>query len=201
MKYLIASLFLSLLSFTTAQDLVSALSLYPETSNFRDRVSDFLDALPANLQRNFTLLVPSNTALKTFYDANGRNLSDLPIETRHAYLRYHVLVGELTSAKFSAAAADRGLTVPTLLKDQKYNNRSAGPELTALFGSNADGQVLFIAKDLSATGTGSSKKAKRFRVRQVEAGGQQVRGGLGENATITAVDGVWQYGRFQIVDR
>lgn len=194
MKLSLASV-ISFLSLTNAQSLLAALQTYPQCSQFLPFVPELLTVLPPGAS-NYTVLIPSNTALQAF----GKDLAALPDDTRKTYLRYHILVGDLTADKLSAP---RGLTIPTLLKDSLYNNRSSGPELKALYGDEADGQVVFIKKDLTAPGSAGGTGERKFRIRQVGGGGgaAAVRAGLAEAANLTAVDGKWDYGRFQIVDR
>jgi len=85
------------------------------------------------------------------------------------------------------------LIVPTLLKDQKYNNRSAGADLINQYGADAAlGNVLYVSKDLI--------NPVKFKVRQQQDSGVALRGGMGQGATINAVDGTWDLGYFQIVD-
>jgi hypothetical protein len=192
MKYSLLSL-LSFLSLAATQDLAKALQGYPEASQFTTTLSDLTGDLNTTKNQKYTILVPTNQAFKDFAAKFGQAISSFPQDQRRSYLRYHVLVGALTSANFSSS---KGLTVPTLLKDSKYNNRTAGSALIDKYGAQATGQVLFIAKDLS------TRAPNKFRVkRQTNPGGIQVRGGLAENATLTAIDGTWSGGNFQIVNQ
>jgi uncharacterized surface protein with fasciclin (FAS1) repeats len=185
--------FLSLLSLTTAQDLATALQGYPEASQFATQLTDIAGDLNTTSSK-YTILVPTNQAFRDYAAKKGQSISSLALDQRQVYFRYHVLVGALTSSNFSAP---RGLTVPTLLKGSQYNNRTAGTALTSKFGTQGDGQVLYIAKALDAA------SPAKFRVRrQTGAGGDaQVRSGLDSNTTLTAVDGTWSGGTFQIINQ
>ncbi|KAL8369886.1 hypothetical protein RB595_000304 [Gaeumannomyces hyphopodioides] len=86
-----------------------------------------------------------------------------------------------------------GLAIPTLLKDSAYNNRTAGAALISQFGAAAaQGNVVFV----SAGGLSPAK----FRIRQNDATAANLHGGLGSDATMTAVDGLWAMGNYQIID-
>jgi len=108
-----------------------------------------------------------------------------------ALLQYHILVGKLTAANFSQPS---GLTVPSLLTGEKYDNRSAGPELSSSFENteHVNGQVVYI----SSAGQSGSRK---LTLRQSGTPDLQVRSGLGAEADLTPLDGVWDGGMFQEV--
>ena len=178
-------------SIASAQSLLSALTSYSQTSVFQSllqtvggNLSSILPAEPLG----YTLFVPSDAAFTQYSRDKGVSLSQIPPASLLNLLQYHAGVGKLTSKEFASTA---GLTVPTLLKDEAFNNRSAGAELQQVYGNNANGQVLFI----SASPLGRAK----FLIRQ--ASPLQLRSGLGRITTMDAVDGVWDGGRFQVVDR
>jgi hypothetical protein len=182
---------LSLLGLATAQSLSDALKGYPDASQFSTHLGDISGDLNTTNGQEYTVLVPTNEAFRDFATRTGQNFSSLSQDQRRTYLEYHVLVGSLTSANFSSP---QGITVPTLLKNVQYNNRTAGPGLIQKYGAAANGQVLFI----DAFRSGSSK----FRVRrQADAVGLQIRGGLAENASLTAIDGTWNGGKFQTINQ
>jgi hypothetical protein len=87
------------------------------------------------------------------------------------------MVGDLKSGNFTNP---KGLTVPTLLTGQVYNNRTPGSVLEAGFGNNAGGQVVYIYPVVSSSAV-------------------QVKSGLGTNMTILVIDGVWNNGWFHEV--
>jgi transforming growth factor-beta-induced protein len=196
----IVALTLGLAQSVLAQDLSTALSKYPEVSTFQGLISQVpggvSSLLPSGLSPNssngVTLLIPSNKAFSTFLNAsNLANITSVPLDQLVNILFYHIMYSKLTSANFSSPD---GLIVPTLLKDQKYNNRSAGTELINQYGADAaQGNVLYISKDPISP--------VKFRVRQQQDSGVALRGGMGQGATINAVDGAWDLGYFQIVDR
>lgn len=101
-------------------------------------------------------------------------MSNLTIQQLEPYLEYHLLVGQVTSDNLTAA---NGITVPTYLTGQQFNNRSAGDALGST-GANGDvhnGQVVF----LQAKQSPSQNSTKRFVVRQLENPTVNAQGGLG----------------------
>ena len=174
--------------------LSAALSNYTELSSFSQVLTTFPTLLtllvPANLGTRITILVPSNSAFEKFIKANnGQAPTSLPVDKLSAIFQYHILAAQLTSRNFTTP---RGITVPTLLREKLYNNRSAGAALVNTFGAAAsEGNVLFVAPDPIA-------KAK-LRVRQGTPS-VNARGGLGETSTISAIDGQFDGGAFQIID-
>ncbi|KAB5554686.1 fasciclin domain-containing protein [Coniochaeta sp. 2T2.1] len=195
----IAALVLGLSHSVLAQDLSTALQKYPEVSTFQNLISQVpggaSSLLPSGLSPNstkgVTVLVPSNEAFSTFLNAtNTANVTDVPLDQLVNVLFYHIMYAKMTSANFSAPG---GVIVPTLLKDEKYNNRSAGAELVNIYGADeAQGNVLFISKD--------PINPVKFRVRQQQDDSVALRGGMGQGGSINAIDGVWDLGYFQIVD-
>ncbi len=108
--------------------------------------------------------------------------------------RITILVAPLSSNNLPTSDKHpRGLTVPTLLTGQLYNNRSIGQQLTAAFGTNATGQVVYFQPQLA----GSTTKRKRQGVGTDSA---QLQAGLTETANITALDISWSRGYIQMVD-
>lgn len=103
-----------------------------------------------------------------------------------------LLAGQVTTENFTA---EEGITVPTFLTSPTFNNRSAG---AALGSSGADGDVkngqvvFFQAKQTSQ---------KKFVLRQLQNPTVTAQGGLGHQINLTAIDGVWDGGYFQIVDK
>ncbi len=190
---------LGLVQSVFGQELSTALSRYPEASTFQGLVSQVpggvSSLLPSGLSPNssngVTVLIPSNKAFSTFLNAsNLPNVTSVPLDQLVNILYYHIMAAKMTSANFSSPD---GVIVPTLLKDKKYNNRSAGAELVDQYGADAaQGNVLYVSKD--------PINPVKLRVRQQDSG-VALRGGMGQGATINAVDGAWDLGYFQIVDR
>jgi hypothetical protein len=92
-------------------------------------------------------------------------------------LSYHILAGGLTYSSFDRP---RGLTVPTLLTGELYNNRSSGVNLASSFGPGANGQVVLVQK----TSDGYVQvQASRLHV------------------NLTGLDKTWTGGYIQMVDK
>lgn len=176
--------------------LTNALANYTNTKQFSTYLNTnptafttLLSSSPAAPGGGLTILIPSDSAIST----SGLSLTSLTPETLAPILSYHVLAAPLTGTNFTQA---KGITVPTLLKDALYNNRSGGAQLESQFGKQAaQGQVLFFSSDPIPT-----TKKFRVRVRQAGQGGANVRAGQSEVANVDIVDGTWDGGRFQIVD-
>ena len=195
----IAALALGVSQSVLAQVLSTALQRYPEVSTFNGLISQVpggvSSLLPSGLSPNsskgVTVLVPSNDAFSSFLNASKiANVTDVPIDQLVNILFYHIMYAKMTSANFSAPG---GVIVPTLLKDKKYNNRSAGADLINRYGADeAQGNVLYISTD--------PINPVKFRVRQEQGDSVALRGGMGQGGSINAIDGVWDLGYFQIVD-
>jgi len=129
----------------------------------------------------------------------GVPVNSLTVEQLEPLLSYLVLVGNLTTVNFTGP---QGLTTPSFLTGPTYNNRTAGPALGVADGNTTDphnGQVVFIQ-----AAPNPSSGSKRFTVRQGTQAGvpaqEVVQGGLGHKINMTAIDGFWNGGVFQIVD-
>jgi transforming growth factor-beta-induced protein len=183
-----------------AQTLQSAISVYPQCSQFNQILTDHPEIstqLLANAT-NVTVLVPSNSALNKYAIENGQSLDggDLTNDDILAILQYHVAVKQLKGSDF-ADTGPQGLTVPTLLTDRDHNNRSAGADLVNAYGAAADGQVLFFSTSPISDGT-VSVKVRKFKRQATPS--TNVRGGLDGTTNLTIVDGKWTGGLFQIVN-
>ena len=77
------------------------------------------------------------------------------------------------------------------------DNRSGGPALGSTGASDDphNGQVVFIAP------IDSNSPSKQFAIRQLPPPTATVQGGLGHQINMTAIDGYWDGGVFQIVDK
>ncbi len=192
----------------TASSLSAALAPYPALSTFQqlvDKHASTVDALvpPRNSSAgrlDVTVLAPSNQAFETYILQNGP-LTNLSASALKNFLSYHILVAPLSSANLSSDDHPRGLTVPTLLTPELYNNRSAGQGLTASYGKNATGQVVYVQQQLpGSTGSARSESAaarKRQGVGTVDA---QLQAGLAQTVDITMLDIRWSRGYIQMVD-
>ncbi|KAK7419048.1 hypothetical protein QQX98_003550 [Neonectria punicea] len=190
---------LALFAFADAQtipdELASAISDYPDLSLFRSLLLSSPDGLTTALAKkttNITVLIPTDDAITKYLSTSGvSNLTDLNAEDVQTFFQYHTMAASLKAADFESP---RGMTVPTLLQEEKFNNRSAGPVMQQQFGAQAEGQVLVASAQNS-----SSSKAKR----QSSGPTVDLRAGLAQDAEMTAVDGSWgpkDANSFQIVD-
>ncbi|KAH6695979.1 hypothetical protein BKA61DRAFT_623658 [Leptodontidium sp. MPI-SDFR-AT-0119] len=180
-----------------AQSFYAAISQISQLSNF---TSFFENNFPLASQlltnsstEPHTILVPNDNAFAKYESDNGYSITALSATELTSLIQYHVLVGRLSSANFSAS---RGLTAPSLLVGEQYNNRSAGTALSANFSNpaSANGQVVFIQSGLQSS-------SKKFRVRGAGLQSLEVRSGLSSDANLTALDGIWDGGMFQMIDR
>jgi Fasciclin domain len=177
-----------------AQSFLIAISAYPQLSNFTNLLmtnpglaSSLLSFSASTPQ---TVLVPDDNAFLSFQQSTGQSFSNQSQDYLQAVGQYHILNGNLTSQDFLHA---EGITVPTGLTGPTYNNRTAGDALISSGATtgNHDGQVVFIAPNTTSTS---------FSARQLGSGGAYVQSGLGHQVNLTAIDGVWDGGAFQIVD-
>ncbi len=172
-------------------DLATAVGSFSQLSTFQQLLTDFPGLLLSAVSQNgsgLTVLAPSNDAFQKYMNQTGQQLTSLPLNQLVATFRYHIMAAKMTSKDFTVP---RGVVVPTLLKDQLYNNRTAGPQLVNTFGADAaQGNVLFVSQD--------PINPAKLKVRQ--ASNVSLRGGLGETATMDPVDGQWSQGYFQIID-
>ena len=102
-------------------------------------------------------------------------MGNLSIEQLEPYLSYHLLVGEVTSDNLTLP---EGITVPTYLMGETYNNRSAGEALgsTGADGDVHNGQVVFLQAKGASPASNSSRK---FALRQLQDPTVNAQGGLG----------------------
>src|SRR5438045_3324912 len=96
---------LYLLSCASAQSFYAAISNYPQLSNFTvfyqnnfHLASLLLTNLPANPR---TVLVPNNNAFTNYEREHGYSVTALSEPELESLIRYHVLIGSLTSTNFS----------------------------------------------------------------------------------------------------
>ena len=184
-----------------AQSFLAAISQFPQLSNFTTLMNDNPELAGSLLTSNatsltqITVLVPDNFAFDMLEAKLGVPIGSLTVEQLEPILQYHVLVGGLTTNNFTV---QNGTTVPTFLNGPLYNNRSAGAALgsSGAAGDPHNGQVVFI-EAIQTT----SPNPKRFVVRQLAPPIASVQGGLGHQINMTAVDGHWDGGVFQIVDK
>ncbi|KAF9774424.1 hypothetical protein IL306_007583 [Fusarium sp. DS 682] len=198
-NFSIKAVSLALLSLANAQDLAEnlagAVADYDSTSLFRSLLNVAPQALTETLSSqdtNVTVLVPTDDAIQSYLKASGiSNVTELNQTSLQVFFSYHIMAASLSSADFDES---RGLSVPTLLKSEAFNNRTAGPQIQSQFGSDADGQVVFAKRE---------RKGKRADG-AVSGAIVNLRAGEEQNIKMTAVDGSWgakNASRFQIVDK
>jgi len=175
-----------------SQSFYVAISQYPQLSSFASFYQNNFPVagqlLTNSLTEPQTVLVPNNDAFIRFERENGYSITALSSAELSSLMQYHILVGSLTAANFSGT---RGFTAPSLLTGEQYNNRSAGSALSSSFpsGTNVNGQVVFIQSRLQSGSPPAGLESL------------EVRSGLSSSANLTALDGVWDGGRFQMIDR
>src|SRR5271155_5361204 len=164
-RFLVAGAFFA--AQAEAQSFLTAISQFPQLSNFTSLMYDNPGLAGALLTSNatsltqITVLVPDNSAFDMLEARLGAPIGSLTVEQLEPILQYHVLVGRLTTSNFTV---QNGTTVPTLLTGPEYNNRSAGAALGSSGAANDphNGQVVFIQAINS-----NSSNSKRFIVRQL----------------------------------
>ncbi|KAG8670671.1 hypothetical protein FPOAC2_07480 [Fusarium poae] len=180
---------------TLPEDLAGVISNYSSLSLFRSLLSSAPQALITSLSEkdnNVTVLIPTNNAIESYLKTSSvSDVTELNQTELQVFFSYHILSASLTSSDFDDP---RGLSVPTLLQNSQFNNRSAGPQIESQFGKGSDGQVVFASRQ------GRNKRADD------DLGGPNIilRAGLAQDVKMTAVDGSWgtnNTNSFQIVDK
>jgi len=182
---------------TVPEELAGAIANYSSLSLFRSLLTAAPQALITSLDNrdsNITVLVPTNEAIESYLKESKINdVTELNQTELQIFFSYHILSASLTASDFEG---DRGLSIPTLLQDALFNNRSAGPQIQSQFGKEASGQVIFALK----------QDGKDKRQEKDDMGGPNVmlRAGLAQDIKMTAVDGSWgvkDVNSFQVVDK
>ncbi|KAM0233079.1 hypothetical protein ACHAP5_010546 [Fusarium lateritium] len=196
----IRALSLASLSFANAQtlpeELANAIANYTSLSLFRSLVGTAPQALSQSLSdksSNITVLIPTNDAIESYLKNSGvSDVTELNQTDLQIFFSYHILSASLASSDFDNP---RGLSVPTLLDDSQFNNRSAAPQIQSQFGEDAGGQVVFASKE--------EKMGKRAN-EDFDGPTVALRAGLAQNVKMTAVDGTWgakNVNSYQVVDQ
>jgi hypothetical protein len=196
----IKALSLIFLSFTYAQtlpeDLANAIANYSSLSIFRSLIGTAPQALSQSLSdksSNITVLIPTDDAINSYLKDSGvSDVTELNQTDIQVFFSYHILSASLASSDFDNP---RGLSVPTMLDDSQFNNRSAGPQIQSQFGEDAGGQVVFASKE---------EKIGKRADGDLTGATVNLRAGLAQNVKMTAVDGSWgaeNVNSFQIVDK
>jgi len=149
--------------------------------------SSFLSASALSPQ---TVLVPEDNAFLSFQKSTGQSFFDASRNYQIPTIQYHILNGNYSTQDFQR---QEGITIPTALTDELYNNRTGGDEMRSSSAKtgNTDGQVVFIAPDSAST---------TLQVRQVASPGAYAQSGLGNQVNLTSVSGVWDGGSFYTVN-
>jgi hypothetical protein len=181
---------------TLPEDLAGVIANYSSLSLFRSLLISAPQALTTSLsdkETNITILIPTNNAIESYLkDSSVSNVTELNQTDLRIFFSYHVLSASLVSSDFENK---RGLSIPTLLQDTQFNNRSTGPQIQSQFGKGADGQVIFAARQ--------DRNGKRADG-DLQGPNVMLRAGLAQNVKMTAVDGSWgtnNVNSFQIVDK
>jgi hypothetical protein len=190
---------LALLSLANAQDvsenLAGAIADYDSLSLFRSLLGAAPQVLVETLSSqgtNVTVLIPTNNAIKSYLKDSGiSDITELNQTMLQVFFSYHTMAASLSSMDFDDS---RGLSVPTLLKSEEFNNRTAGPQIQSQFGNNANGQIVFATRQRQGKRAGGD----------ISGAIVNLRAGEEQNIKMTAVDGSWgakNASRFQIVDK
>lgn len=168
-----------------SEGLGASIEGYPSFSIFRSILASDPTSFNSAVSKrsdDLTVFIPTDEAFKKYLDASGiQDVSSISSEDLQNFFAYHVADKSLKGSDFDAKG---GLVLPTLLEDEKYNNRTAGDQLKTLYGNDADGQVLFAKPTTETGGT------KRFR-RRTGSGSVTLRAGLGQDVEMTVLDGTW----------
>lgn len=168
-----------------SKDLSASLDKYSTFSVFRsllDNAPDSFDTALAKRTDDMTVFVPTDDAFQKYLTASGiQSVSDISSKDLEDFFAYHIADKALKGSDFSDQG---GLVLPTLLEDEQYNIRDAGPQILNAYGQDATGQVLFATAD-----TGSSKKLRRQS--DTDKPSVTLRAGLAQDVGMTALDGTW----------
>ncbi|KAK1511847.1 fasciclin domain-containing protein [Colletotrichum tamarilloi] len=163
----------SLHSRQAQQSLSNALTSHADLSTFNEILNGYpsiISNITAVTKNKVTLLVPTNVALAKFLQQS--NVSEITQLPVNQLLT--ILRYHTLDAPLTASnfSAPRGITVPTKLRDELFNLRTPGPAII----------------DQVRQGTPSDDHTASLR------------GGLGQTAELTSIDGVWDGRYFQSVD-
>lgn len=180
--------------------LVEALTNQEGVTHFQGLLQSYptlLNDILGGKEKGITLLIPDDEAVTHFLTkSNFTNPTQLSPDDLKVPLQYHVMDAVVRAQDL----ADKGgNTIPTVLKEELYNNRTAGEKLIEVYGREATGQVLFV----SDKGLPTAKNEKRQDDGLVGVI-KYVRAGLEQSAEMEVVDGTWgpnQENYYQIVKR
>jgi Fasciclin domain len=170
--------------------LLEATQSFENLSQFRILVAyypEVFHGLTGNVtgQSPKTILIPSDTAFEEYEHTKNATLTTLDKLILETLFSYHSLKGNWKSGDLQGPQSKSrgGFLSSTDLTDPEYDNRG----LSSADGSGALPQVVVIQ-------SGGDELARR------RAATVQVRSGAGQIVNLTAVDGKWSGGTFQIVD-
>ena len=182
MKVVRLLLFLAGFHLVHSQSLLSAISAYPQLSDFTHLLKINSTLAQSLLNTSLvggeqTILVPSNTAFTKYQQTTGQAFESSGPKHIQTTLQYHTLNASLTSA---VLAQKPDIVLSTQLTDPQYDLIAS----TANTNLKVNGQVLYI------TSTGGPTNSSTASVDS----------GLGSIGEMHLVDGTWSGGKFQIVD-
>ncbi|KAI9702105.1 MAG: hypothetical protein M1836_001449 [Candelina mexicana] len=172
-----------------SQSFLNATSRYTQLSDFRQLLISnpvVAGSLLTNTTTNntLTILVPSKTAFDEYRKANNNTgVDSLSSAELTNVLNYHTLQGALSSSDLQK---DTGLIANSALTNPMYANRelsSDGSKKPQVVYIGTNGSNLIQARQLSSSGAG-----------------QYVESGEGRTVNVDPTDGVWDGGRFHIID-
>ncbi|KAI9713322.1 MAG: hypothetical protein M1812_006681 [Candelaria pacifica] len=172
-----------------SQSFLSATSQYSQLSQFRQLLITnpvVAGTLLTNTTTNktLTILVPSNTAFDNYRKANNNTgVDSLRSADLTNVVNYHTLQGALSSSdlqKPTGLIANSALTNPMYANRELSSDGSKKPQVVYI-GTN--GSNLITARQLSSSGAG-----------------QYIESGEGRTVNVDPTDGVWDGGRFHIID-
>ncbi|KAI9770480.1 MAG: hypothetical protein M1839_003195 [Geoglossum umbratile] len=174
-----------------SRSFLDAISSYPDLSNFTSLVTKYpaFSATFLNGTGGITLLAPSNIAFLYYQYESGRSIDTLDDEIISRVLQYHTLNATVKSQDMTVPG---GAVVGSQLVDKTYNNRGKWADSNV----KNPGQVVYL---MAAT-AGEKLKGRGLGTRQ-SLTTATVNSGDGAIATVEAVDGSWDGGLIQIVDR
>ncbi|KAL8332690.1 hypothetical protein RB593_002784 [Gaeumannomyces tritici] len=219
-----------------AQDLSTAISDNPKLSYFKrflDANPDIFDSIIPDGWTNVTILVPTNGALNRHHAETGNHLESMSEDRIHDILRYHTILGPLTSSNLTAAQDDYSADgddystedayAPRLSRRQQGNavNTQGGQQGGQQGGLPADTALSIAAGVAGAAAVGTQSQSpfdilrnviiisqrplglRRRRIRSSSGSDGDIgaRGGLASESAITFVDGSWDRGYYQLIDR
>ncbi|KAL8422169.1 hypothetical protein RB596_002785 [Gaeumannomyces avenae] len=215
-----------------AQDLPTAISDNPKLSYFKkflDANPDIFDSIIPDGWANVTILIPTNAALNRHHAETGNHLKSMSEDRLHDILRYHTLLGPLTSSNLTAAQDDYSADgddystedayAPRLSRRQQGNavntqggqqgglpvdtalSMAAGVAGAAAVGTQSQSPFDILRNVIIISQRPLGLRRRRIRSSSGSDGDTGARGGLASESAIPFVDGSWDRGYYQLIDR